>query len=281
MPLRRTGIRRTPTHRTPGTPGTPSGRRTDAPAAPAAGPTRRRRAPGGRWAVVTAAPALAVCLASALTACGGGGDGGYTAVGPAGGEPRASARPTGSVTLVPLDGTERTPGGTASGSAAPGAGPAGTGSGSAGAADSAAGQPVSSGSAASPSTGRDGTEPRPSDPAVSNSPRPGASSSSPAPAVLTWSTPTRAATDRRWCEKVTVAFANSGGTAVRSGTVTLGTHIIDLLGIDWATIRATEGLPAPIAPGSRTSRTWTVCVDDWRVPLGMHVETRVVAVDWS
>ncbi|MFJ9563584.1 hypothetical protein ACIRQQ_26525 [Streptomyces fuscichromogenes] len=282
MPLRSTGIRRTPTHRTPGTPGTPSGRGTDAPAAPAAGPTRRRRAPGGRWVVGTAAPALAVCLASALTACGGGEGGGYTAVGPAGGEPRTSARPTGSVTLVPLDGTERTPGGTASGSAAPGDdGPTGTGSGSAGAAGSAAGQPSPSGSATPSPAGRDGAQPRPSDPATPNSPRPGASSASPAPAVLTWSTPTRTATDRRWCEKVTVAFANSGGTAVRSGTVTLGTHIVDLLGIDWATIRATEALPAPLAPGSRTSGTWTVCVDDWRVPLGMHVETRVVTVDWS
>jgi hypothetical protein len=80
---------------------------------------------------------------------------------------------------------------------------------------------------------------------------------------------------------VTVEFRNSGGTAIRSGTVTLGTHIIDLLDIDWATIRSTESLPAPVAPHSRTSGTWTVCVDDWRVPLGMHVETRVVAVDWS
>ncbi|MFD4602830.1 hypothetical protein ACFWPQ_32980 [Streptomyces sp. NPDC058464] len=79
---------------------------------------------------------------------------------------------------------------------------------------------------------------------------------------------------------MTVTFTNSGGTAVRSGTVTLGTHIIDLLGIDWSTITSTEALPAPIAPGSRTARTWTVCVDDWRVPLGMHVETRVATVDW-
>ncbi|MEU9454656.1 hypothetical protein [Streptomyces sp. NPDC048277] len=101
------------------------------------------------------------------------------------------------------------------------------------------------------------------------------------PAALTWSTPTREATDKRWCEKVTVAFHNSGGTAVRSGTITLGTHIIDLLGIDWSTVRSTEPLPVPIAPGSRTSGTWTVCVDDWRVPLGMHIETRVETADWS
>ncbi|MEV5953538.1 hypothetical protein AB0M11_07085 [Streptomyces sp. NPDC051987] len=80
---------------------------------------------------------------------------------------------------------------------------------------------------------------------------------------------------------MTVTFVNSGGTPVRSGTVTLGTHIVDLLGIDWATVTSTEPLPAPIGPGARVSRTWTVCVDDWRVPLGMHVETRVAGVDWS
>ncbi|MFK0152164.1 hypothetical protein ACIQVK_08785 [Streptomyces sp. NPDC090493] len=80
---------------------------------------------------------------------------------------------------------------------------------------------------------------------------------------------------------MTVTFANSGGTAVRSGTVTLGTHIIDLLGIDWSTVTSTEPVPAPVAPGSRKAKTWTVCVDAWRVPLGMHVETRVATVDWS
>jgi hypothetical protein len=116
---------------------------------------------------------------------------------------------------------------------------------------------------------------------VPNSPQPSTPSASAAPAALTWSTPAREATDRRWCEKVTVAFHNSGGTAVRSGTITLGTHIIDLLGIDWSTVKSTESLPVPIAPGSRTSKTWTVCVDDWRVPLGMHIETRIVTVDWS
>ncbi|WP_150134018.1 hypothetical protein [Streptomyces hyaluromycini] len=264
MPLRSTPIRRTP-----------SGRRADASVAPAAGPTQPRRARDGRWVTVTAASAVAACLASALTACGGGEAGGYTAVGAAGGTAQtpAAARPTGSVTLVPLDGAKGADG------------PAGTTSGphSTGPATAAAGTPDSpssrTSSAGSPSR-RDGARPRRSDPAVPNSPRPGASSASPAPAALTWSAPTRAATDKRWCEKVTVTFTNSGGTAVRSGTVTLGTHIIDLLGIDWSTVTSTEPLPTPVAPGSRISRTWTVCVDDWRVPLGMHVETRVVTVDW-
>ncbi|MEU9246804.1 hypothetical protein [Streptomyces sp. NPDC048385] len=228
-----------------------------------------------------AASAAAVCLASALTACGGAGDGGFTAVGAAGGPARTpAARPTGSVTLVPLDGAKPTRGRPATTAPSGPAGPSGT-------ADSAYGPAASSRPAApampsaSSAPHRNGTQPAASGPAVPNSPRPGASSASPAPAALTWSTPTREATDQRWCEKATVTFVNSGGTAVRSGTVTLGTHIIDLLGIDWSTIKSTEPLPAPIAPHSRTTRTWTVCVDDWRVPLGMHIETRVAAVDWS
>ncbi|MEU7060128.1 hypothetical protein [Streptomyces sp. NPDC046197] len=80
---------------------------------------------------------------------------------------------------------------------------------------------------------------------------------------------------------MTVAFRNSGGTRVRSGTVTLGTHIIGALGIDWATVESTEDLPAPIKAGARKDATWTVCVDAWRVPLGMHIETRDVSVAWK
>ncbi|MEV6762264.1 hypothetical protein AB0N16_16840 [Streptomyces sp. NPDC051105] len=247
-----------------------------------------RRTPSGRRGAVTAASAAAVCLASALTACGGGEHGGYTAVGAAGTAPGAagtSSRPTGSVTLVPLDGS---PAGATHGSPSAEDGRAAA---AAGPADPAASAPTPS----SASSHRDGTRPRRSDPPTPNPPQPTATSptgtsptgTSPtttpggtSPAALTWSTPTREPTDQRWCEKVTVEFRNSGGTAVRSGTVTLGTHIIDLLGIDWATIGSTEALPAPVAPHSRTSGTWTVCVDDWRVPLGMHVETRVVAVAW-
>lgn len=90
----------------------------------------------------------------------------------------------------------------------------------------------------------------------------------------------RRATDRRWCEDVTLSFRNSGGTEVRSGTVTLGTHIIGALGIDWATVDSAEQLPAPIAANARKDTTWTACVDAWRVPLGMHIETRDVTVEW-
>jgi len=99
--------------------------------------------------------------------------------------------------------------------------------------------------------------------------------------VLSVGKPERAATDKRWCEKVTVAFHNTGGSAVRSGTVTFGTHIIGALGIDWATIESTADLPAPIAAGATTEKTWTVCVDAWRVPWGMHIETRDVSVQWK
>lgn len=93
--------------------------------------------------------------------------------------------------------------------------------------------------------------------------------------------PVREPTDKRWCEKVTLGFRNSGGTAVRSGTVTFGTHVIGALGIDWATVESAEELPAPIGAGERKEKTWTVCVDAWRVPLGMHIETQDVAVQWK
>jgi hypothetical protein len=93
--------------------------------------------------------------------------------------------------------------------------------------------------------------------------------------------PVRAGTDRRWCEKVTVGLRNSGGSAVRSGTVTFATHIIGALGIDWGTRMSSQPLPGPIGPGVARSATYTVCVDAWRVPLGMHVETRKVTAAWK
>ncbi|MER7969640.1 hypothetical protein ABTX35_11725, partial [Streptomyces sp. NPDC096080] len=101
------------------------------------------------------------------------------------------------------------------------------------------------------------------------------------PAALTWDPPVRADGEQRWCEDVTLVLRNSGGSAVRSGTVTFGTHVIGALGVDWATVGSTEDLPTPIGAGARVERTWTVCVDAWRVPWGMHVETRDVAVRWK
>ncbi|WP_338698219.1 hypothetical protein V2W30_19440 [Streptomyces sp. Q6] len=87
--------------------------------------------------------------------------------------------------------------------------------------------------------------------------------------------------DQRWCQNVTLRLVNSGGTAVRSGTVTFRTHVIGALGVDWATVVTTQKLPVPIGAGEKKEKTWTVCVDSWRVPLGMHVETRDVDVQWG
>jgi hypothetical protein len=74
---------------------------------------------------------------------------------------------------------------------------------------------------------------------------------------------------------VTVSFHNTGGSTVRSGTVTFGTHIIGALGIDWATIESTGTLPAPIAAGASVKKTWTVCIDrvwEGSFLLGAHME---------
>ncbi|HEY9332365.1 MAG TPA: hypothetical protein VIS09_29690, partial [Streptomyces sp.] len=101
------------------------------------------------------------------------------------------------------------------------------------------------------------------------------------PAVIEAGAPVRTAADERWCEKVTVEFRNTGGSAARSGTVTFATHIIGGLGIDWATRESTAPLPVPIGAGAARKMTYTVCVDAWRVPLGMHVETRDVTAVWK
>ncbi|GGV01415.1 hypothetical protein GCM10010260_42370 [Streptomyces filipinensis] len=127
---------------------------------------------------------------------------------------------------------------------------------------------------------RGGAGGRTTSPGPSPAPTPGRSTA-PAPGDLSWGRPVTEATDQRWCQKVTVAFHNVGGVAVRSGSVSFGTHIIGALGIDWGTVTSTVGLPAPIAPGAREHPAWTVCVDAWRVPLGMHIETRDVSVRWS
>ncbi|MGO4419972.1 hypothetical protein AB4Z54_14880, partial [Streptomyces sp. MCAF7] len=109
---------------------------------------------------------------------------------------------------------------------------------------------------------------------------PGSPSTPSGPAVLKIGDLVRAAADDRWCEKVTVEFRNTGGTPVTSGTITFATHIIDVLGIDWATIESKRSLPVPILAGAKREKTWDVCVDDWRVPLGMHIETQDASVSW-
>ncbi|MER5501699.1 MULTISPECIES: hypothetical protein [unclassified Streptomyces] len=244
----------------------------------------------GRRGTLTVASAAVLCLGlgGALAGCGGATGDGYTAVGAAGAgsgrSPAGAVAPSGKVTLVPLDrdgrdagrdrdggrdgggrsderrgeGRSGSPGATP-GPSASGSGPeSGTGGGSGGGSSRPSGTPGSGGGSASPS-------------------RPGPGTTTPAgPAVLTVGTPVRAAADERWCEKVTVEFRNTGGAPARSGTVTFATHIIGGLGVDWGTVESTGPLPAPIDAGAARTGTYTVCVDAWRVPLGMHVETREV-----
>jgi hypothetical protein len=217
-----------------------------------------------------------VGAAGLSAACGGGGQGrDYVAVGPAGEAPSgaAGAGPTGEVRLIPLDGpaASRSP---ADGSGPPAAEGAST-PGAVGGSASAAATPTA---AAIPSREAAAT---PAGPSAGDSSTPQASSRPPGPADLSTSEPVRTPTDRRWCEEVGLTFRNSGGTAVRAGTVTFGTHVVDALGIDWATVESTEQLPTPIAPGSVQERTWTVCVDSWRVPPGTRIETRDVSVRWE
>ncbi|WP_406512371.1 hypothetical protein OG851_19895 [Streptomyces sp. NBC_00161] len=125
-------------------------------------------------------------------------------------------------------------------------------------------------------------EASPSSPAPGTTPTPKPGTTPPAtPARLTLSPPTRAPAADRWCEKVTVGFTNTGTTATRSGTVSFATHIIGALGIDWATITTTQPLPTPVPGGTTKTQTYTVCVESWRVPLGMHIETRSTTATWT
>ncbi|WP_180686826.1 hypothetical protein [Streptomyces gossypiisoli] len=250
----------------------------------------------GRRRAVIGASAAVVCAGAVLAGyAGGGAEDGYVAVGAGGGPSGGTAvAPTERVRLVPLDGPGTTPGADNAPRGAPSSAPAdrtptpapgtssalGSGSG-VHATPSAPGSGPPSADAAGP--GHTETPSRPPTPSPTpTAPAGPAEPAAPAaPAALAVGTPVREPTDKRWCEKVTVAFHNTGGTAVRSGTVTFGTHIIGALGIDWGTIESTEDLPAPIAAGTRTERTWTVCVESWRVPLGMHIETRDVSVEWE
>lgn len=261
----------------------------------------------GRRGTVFAASAAVLCLGGALAACGTGADGGdgYVAVGAAGAGPEkaptGAVAPSGKVTLIPLDGDGSDDGGGDAGGGAepkPGSsarsrspgGAVATGDGTDGGAQSPGSSgAATTGSASSSSSGgaggagsADGTGGTGSASQGTSGPpsAPGPTASA-GPAVLTLSAPERAAADDRWCEKVTVEFRNTGGSPVRSGTATFATHIIGALGIDWATIESTAPLPAPIDAGAARKKTYTVCVDAWRVPLGMHIETRDVTAVWK
>ncbi|MFF0287793.1 hypothetical protein [Streptomyces sp. NPDC005262] len=268
----------------------------------------------GRRGTVFAASAAVLCLGGALAACGagaGGGDG-YVAVGAAGTgpekAPKGAVAPSGKVTLIPLDGAgsdgrggdagggaEPEPGSSAQSGSPGGAGATGGGAGgkaqSPGSSGTVAGGTTGSASSSSSggtggtgsadATGGTGSGAAGSDSQGPSAPSAPGSTASAGPAVLTLSAPERAAADDRWCEKATVEFRNTGGSPVRSGTATFATHIIGALGIDWATIESTAPLPAPIDAGAARKKTYTVCVDAWRVPLGMHIETRDVTAVWK
>ncbi|AVH57812.1 hypothetical protein C4B68_20850 [Streptomyces dengpaensis] len=241
----------------------------------------------GRRAALAGASATVLCLGGVAAACGsGGGPDGYVAV-QAPQQSGAVVAPTGDVSLMPLDG-----GGTASGlneaapdgSSGPEGAPPSESDGSGPSTRTEAGGVATSSSMPSPLPEGDNSGRTSGDSGRAATPLPPTapgSHASPQPAVLRVGDPRREATEERWCEKVTVSFRNTGGTAVRSGTVTFGTHIIGALGIDWATIESTEDLPAPIAAGAKKDKTWTVCVDAWHVPLGMHIKTRDVSVQWK
>ncbi|MFD0369440.1 hypothetical protein [Streptomyces sp. NPDC127114] len=258
---------------------------------------RRKRRPG--------LVAVALCLGGALTACGSGDDGdGYAAVG-AGSPPKGAMPPSGSVTLVPLDpqdgadgadGAKSTDPGLTSSTSRPsprpeaGPGPGEPGPGGTSPRGTATAPPPVAGGAAPPRTpgAPSGTAPAPGRPApTTTAPPPPQTTPAPTtnppatPATLTLSAPVLTDTDRRWCENVTVTFRNTGGTAARSGTVSFATHVIGALGIDWGTFTSSQPLPAPIAAGTARTQTYTVCVESWRVPLGMRVDTQKVSAAWQ
>lgn len=278
--------------------------------------TLQAQATSRRGGITTASAAL-VCLGALLTTgCGSSGDDGYVAVGAAdpserggtGADADGHVPPKGGVKFVPLDGDGEDggaaagKGGGADGSGSSGgpsrsadgkgegaspdagsAGDAGAGSSSGSAPGSGTGAGSggatggSGGSSATPGSGS-GAGSGPGSGSGSGSSGGGSASKPSGPAVLQTGKPQRKKTDDRWCEKVTVEFRNTGGATVGSGTVTFATHIIGSLGVDWATRESTRKLPTPIAAGEKKQKTWTVCVDEWRVPLGMHIETQSVKV---
>ncbi|WP_328318395.1 hypothetical protein [Streptomyces sp. NBC_00388] len=267
-----------------------------------------------------AATATALCLGGLVAACAGdSSQQGYAAVGAAGAGqlPTTPVPPSGNVTLTPLDGPGTAaghghgetpgPGGPTAGEGAQGPPTSGSAphsmdpgdttaakapgsTGSSGHSGGSSGGPSSPGTRTPipPGRGSSGSGGGTSEPPESGSGNgpsgpPGTTSpTAPArPALLKAGPPDRAATDKRWCEKVTVRFSNTGGSPVTSGTATFSTHIIGGLGVDWATRTSSQPLPGPIAAGRARTKTYTVCVDDWRVPLGMHIETRKVSVSWK
>ncbi|WP_030814539.1 hypothetical protein [Streptomyces sp. NRRL S-337] len=262
---------------------------------------------------LASASAAVLCLGVLLTGCGDAADRGHVALGAAGpGDGQAPQRPVpprDGIELTPYDGngngsgsgsepgggsgsargdgsggspSGRTHAGNGSSPTTPGAHRPGGGSGGGGGDDPSGGQET-------PSPGSHGTPPapRPSDPTrpphhdSPAPPKPGIPAGPDAPDGLLVGHPVLADTDVRWCQKVSLDFVNTGDHAVTTGRVTFGSHVIGSLGVDWATLTSTHELPLPLAPGKRRTGSWRVCVDAWRVPLGMHLDTRDITFAWG
>ncbi|MFG2993658.1 hypothetical protein ACGFZK_30905 [Streptomyces sp. NPDC048257] len=262
---------------------------------------------GSRAAAATTLLTVCCTAVAALTGCGGPARDGYVAVGAAAPGPERGAgenvAPRGQVEFQQLGGQDAAGGSTESSeSSGTTSGPAGSGTsggstpggatttgpgGSANAPGTPAGPGRTPPSPGTPSTpGGPGSPSAPNPPGTPTSPptKPGTTPPAPpasTPARITLSAPVRSAAADRWCERVTVTFANTGTTAARAGTVSFATHIIGALGVDWATITTAQPLPAPLAGGASKTQTYTVCVEAWRVPLGMHVDTQKVTATWN
>ncbi|MEY9965661.1 hypothetical protein ABIA33_003707 [Streptacidiphilus sp. MAP12-16] len=261
---------------------------------------RDRGGDGGRgtlvrpWGRAAYGVALAVLAAVGVSACGTGHTG-YVAVGVGG--PAASVRavlPTGNVVFVPLGPTPSgsgQPSGNPTSSTAPavttgGAGGAGSGAvpatgrtaaGGTGRASSGGGSP----SPGAPSRGQPAPGPSsPVPPAASPTPTPPTPAPPPtlSPASLSASAPSDSAGSQRWCQNVTLTLTNSGGRAADAATVTFSTHVIGALGTDWWTYQTQQPLHAPVPGHASATETWSVCLDSWRVPAGMHLETRSASI---
>ncbi|MFI9720838.1 hypothetical protein ACIHFE_14465 [Streptomyces sp. NPDC052396] len=209
----------------------------------------------------------ALCLGLVATGCGSGEPESRVLLGDAG--PTGPVPPTGGVRLFPLPApdTAATP--------PPTARPTGRGGGrihlslpGPGAA------PGPSAAVRTAPTAPRRPSPRPPS-SPSAAPRPAAS------AALTVTEPRRAPGGPRWCEQVSLVFANAGPAPVAQGTVIFGAHVIAAGGAELAALPATRPLPVPIGPGRVRKQGWRVCVDARRVPPDAHLETRDVWVQWN
>lgn len=211
-----------------------------------------------------------------LSGCGSGesGDEGFVAVGAAGPSDRGAADgrtpPKDGVTLVPLDEQERGEPPENDGAPPPDDEP-----------PRSEPPPAPSQSAPEPPQRRDSPE-EGTDSGDADEEHSGPSAEPAGPAALKVGKPENAKAGERWCQKVTVTFRNTGGEPVEAGKVVFATHVIGALGTDWDTLRSKRKLPVPLRAGEKKEKSWTLCVDEWRVPLGMHLETRSVKVeDWK